>query len=104
MPSKKNQTTNYTPSTPMEKFNNIFEIIRKTKEILLGMAAIFLWFLGIWLANRLAPLSDAIRDINIRADACEYRVEKLENNYDSIDTKLDVVKETVARIEGQLSK
>lgn len=70
-------------SKTIEKAINIF---LKAKEAMVVLAAIFLWFLGIWLSSRLAPIVDDIKITENRVNAIENQLDFVENNcIDEID-------------------
>jgi uncharacterized protein YoxC len=102
MSSKKNKSTKYTPS--ISKFERIYEVFTKVKEIFIILATVFLWLLGVWVTGKLAPLSEDIRTNSRRIDAMEYELKSCKNNYDIVDNKLDKIAEDVAFIKGKITE
>ena len=80
--AKKNTTPDYTPVT--HKIGDLFNLLLKLKEIILAISAVFLWFLGLWLANKLNPLIQNIDHLANRVNATESRTHNLEKDITEI--------------------
>lgn len=104
----------------MPKTKNIFmqEFRARPVAYVLQVGAIFVLFLNIWLATKLAPLAKGLDEVVVRVEAAEEKVSKLEDscskntalNNDilielkTISTQLNAVESRLERVDSRLSK
>lgn len=88
----------------MKNVQKVIKTLLLFKEIIVGAAAIVLWFLAIWLSYQLNPITQNITRIENHVSANEMRIGAFEINHKEISENIVKIKEDVSYIRGVLGQ